>query len=130
MRKRLFATIGYADTKSTGPRTCPDCETESQQFRIQLRKTGFLNPNENDRCFESLGGHNKLSEEMKSFSKIAQDRRINYIKEKFNSTKPSFTRPIPITINDVRMQSAESSMKKEELVLVIESLIGSLNETN
>ena len=103
---------------------------ESRRFRIQLRKYGFLNPNEHDRCFESLGGYNKLSEELKSFSITAQTRRINYIKAKLNSTKPLITRPIPITTDEAQMQSAESSMKKEELILVIESLIGSLNETN
>lgn len=130
LRKRLFATIGYADAESTGSRTRPDCETESRRFRIQLRKTGFLNPHENNHHFESLDGYNKLSEEMKSFSITARAQRINYIKEKLSSIKPLVTRPIPITIDEAQVQSAESSMKKEELILVIESLIGSLNETN
>jgi hypothetical protein len=67
---------------------------------------------------------------LKSFSITARDRRINYIKEKLNSTKPSLTRPIPVTTYEAQMQSTESSMKKDELVLVIESLVGSLNETN
>ena len=67
---------------------------------------------------------------MKSFSITARAQRINYIKAKLNSTKPLITRPIPITTDEAQMQSAESSMKKEELILVIESLIGSLNETN
>lgn len=130
MRKILFSTIGYADAESTGLRTRPDYETESRRFRIQLRKTSFLNPKENDRHFESIDGYNKLSEEMKSFSITAQARRINYIKEKLNSTKPLTTRPIPITTDEAQIQSSESSMKKEELILVIGSLIGSLNETN
>ena len=132
MRKKLFITIGYENSESTGPRICPDFEIESQRFRIQLRKTGFLNPTKNDPVFESLGGDTKLSEEMKSFSITAQARRINYIKEKLLSlTKSSrFCRPIPVTIEEVQSQSSESSMKKEELIIVIETLIGSLNETN
>jgi hypothetical protein len=130
LRKALFAVIGYADSESTGPRTRPDCATESQRFRIQLRKTSFLNLHENNRQFESLGG-DKLSEEMKKFSITARARRINYIKEKLTLTKPSgFFRPIPVTFNEMQLQSAESSMKKEELIVVIETLIGSLNETN
>ena len=68
---------------------------------------------------------------MKSFSILARARRINYIKEKLTLTKPSgFIRPIPVTFDKVQLQSTESSMKKEELIFVIETLVGSLNETN
>ncbi|CAG8679299.1 8646_t:CDS:1, partial [Scutellospora calospora] len=47
-----------------------------------------------------------------------------------NSKKPLITNPIPVTIDEEQIQSAESSMKKEELILVIESLIGTLNDAN
>ena len=67
---------------------------------------------------------------MKSFSITAQAQRINYIKEKLSLKKPLVTRSIPVIIDEAQIQSAESSMKKEELILVIESLIRSLNDTN
>ncbi|CAG8671991.1 10270_t:CDS:1, partial [Racocetra fulgida] len=38
--------------------------------------------------------------------------------------------PISVTVDEEQIQSEESSMKKKELIVVIESLIGSLNETN
>ncbi|CAG8729774.1 5081_t:CDS:2, partial [Cetraspora pellucida] len=117
------------NAESLGPRHLPGYETESQLFRVQLRKNEFLNPIEN-RPFESLDGCNKLSEEMKSFSTIAQAQHINYINEKLNSKKPLINKPIPITADEEQVQLAESSMKKKELILVIESLIGSLNDTN
>ncbi|CAG8762584.1 16393_t:CDS:2, partial [Funneliformis caledonium] len=108
MWKRLFTTIRYADAESASPRMHSDFEIESQH----------------------LDGYNKLSEEMKSFSIIAQAQHINYIKEKLSSKKQLVTRSIPVTIDKVQIQSAKSSMKKEELILIIESLIRSLNETN
>ncbi len=67
---------------------------------------------------------------MKLFSITAQAQCINYIKEKLSLTKPLLTHFIPITIDEMQIQSAKGSMKKEELILVIESLIRSLNKTN
>ncbi|CAG8766998.1 12466_t:CDS:1, partial [Racocetra persica] len=67
---------------------------------------------------------------MKTFSITARAWRINYIKEKLNSKKLLVSYPIPVTVDEEQMQSEESSMKKKELIVVIESLIGSLNETN
>ena len=96
-----------------------------------MKKTGFLNIAEDNCIFESLDGDTKLNEAMKSFSSIAQAQRINYIKEKLSSIKLSgFGHPIPVTANEVQSQILESSMKKEELILVIEALIESLSETN
>ena len=130
MRKKLFVTIGYEDFESTGPRTRPDFEIESQRFWIQLRKSGFLNPIKDNCVFESLGEGIKLSEEMKTFSLTAQNRCINYIKEKLSLTKPSRFHSIPVTADEAVLQVAESSMTKDELIVVIDSLIASLNETN
>jgi len=47
-----------------------------------------------------------------------------------SSTKPSRFRPIPVTADEAVLQVAESSMTKDELIVVIDSLIASLNETN
>jgi len=77
-----------------------------------------------------LDGYNKLNKEMKSFSITAQAQCINYIKEKLSLTKLLLTRSIPITIDEMQIQSAEGLMKKKELILIIESLIRSLNKTN
>ena len=69
---------------------------------------------------------------MKSFTSLARTRRIDYIKEKLvGSTKSSrITRPIPITVEEDERQSTESSMSNKELISIIQSLVGSLNEAN
>ncbi|CAG8809986.1 5584_t:CDS:2, partial [Gigaspora margarita] len=123
LRKRLFATIGYTNNESASSRTHPGYKIKSQKFKIQLRKSNFLNSNEEDRPFESLSSYNKLSEKMKAFSIIAQARYIKYIKEKLNSKKPLVSHPISIAINKEQMQSEECSINKEKLIIVIESLI-------
>ncbi|CAG8745660.1 17530_t:CDS:2 [Gigaspora margarita] len=108
LRKKLFATMEYADSESLA---------------------SFLNPNKNDRSFESLDRTNKLSAQMKSFSHKAQIQRINYIKHKFGLINSSeITHPIPVTFDEVQLQLAKSSLKKEEILFTIETLIESLNE--
>ncbi|CAJ0753343.1 23990_t:CDS:2, partial [Entrophospora sp. SA101] len=47
------------DHESTGSRSRPGFEKESQHFRVELRKIGFLDPFEPNRAFESLD-KNKL----------------------------------------------------------------------
>jgi hypothetical protein len=91
-----------------------------------------LDPSEPNRAFESLDKNNKLSEAMKSFSSTAKAHRVDFIKEKLGSIKPSriITRIIPITLEEEEKQSSENSMSNRELILIIQSLIGSLNETN
>ncbi|CAG8502630.1 6537_t:CDS:1 [Dentiscutata heterogama] len=66
---------------------------------------------------------------MKSFSHQAQTKRMNYIKGKFGLINSSeLTRTIPVTFDEAQLQSAESSLKKEEIIFTIETLIESLNE--
>jgi len=90
-----------------------------------------LDPFAPNRVFESLDKNNKLSDAMKSFSSTAKARRIDFIKEKLGSIKPSrTTHIIPITLEEEEKQSSEDSMSKREIILIIQSLIGSLNETN
>ena len=68
---------------------------------------------------------------MKSFTSLARARRIDYIKEKLvGSTMSSRITPIPITVEEDERQSTESLMSKKELMSIIQSLIGSLNEVN
>jgi hypothetical protein len=86
-----------------------------------------LDPSEPNRTFESLDKNNKLSDAMKSFSSTAKARRIDFIKEKLGSIKPSqTTHIIPITLEEEKKQSSEDSMSKKEIILIIQSL----NETN
>ena len=88
--------IGHTESESSGGRTRPDYTSESQRFRVQLRKTGFLNPQNDNRRFESLEGEYLLSEQLKKFSNLACERRIAFIKETFENNKPSLPRPIPV----------------------------------
>ena len=60
----------------------PSFEKESQHFRVELRKTGFLDPSKPNHTFGSLDKSNKLSEAMKSFSSTAKAYRVDFIKEK------------------------------------------------
>ncbi|RIB29660.1 hypothetical protein C2G38_2154749 [Gigaspora rosea] len=95
---------------------------------MKLRKTSFLDPNQN-KSFESLDRNDKLSVQMKSFTYKAQAQRRNYINSKFGLNNSSeLTRSIPVTFNEAQLQSSESSLKKEEIIYTIETLIGSLNE--
>lgn len=126
----MFATIGYADQESTGSRIRPHFEKESQSFRAELRNAGFLNPYKNNTVFQSLDGITELSESLKSFSNLAQGRRINFIKEKIISGKSSgIICPIPITAEEEMKQSDERSLSKNELLSVIRILIGSLDQS-
>lgn len=130
MRKKLFATISYKDSESTGVRKNPDFVTESQRFRKQLRSTNFLNPAIDNDIFESLDRNNKLSSAMKSFSSSAQVLRIKYIEEKLTSNKLSrIIRPIPVTVTEEESQLTESSLTNREIILMIQSLVSSLDES-
>ncbi len=96
-----------------------------------MRKADFLNPSGTNHAFESLDKNNKLSEAMKSFSSRAKALQINFIKEKLGLIESSSRRNfIPITLEEEEKQLSEISMSKKELIVVIQSLIGSLSETN
>ena len=82
LRKKLFEIIGYKDQESSGSRSRPDFQNESERFRVELRNANFLNPSRSNPIFGSLDGSCRLSEGMKSFSVTAQAYRINYIKDK------------------------------------------------
>lgn len=129
MRKKLLTTIGYSDQESTGPRSKPTFEKESQHFRIELRKNNFLNPS-NLNPFESLDG-NKLSDNMKLFSIKAQAHQRDYIDEKLKSKRSSGTLcPIPVTLEEEEKYSTEQSMTKKELLSVIQTLLEPLGKTD
>ena len=131
MRHTLFNTIGYTEKESSGGRLCPDFTLESQRFRVQLRKFEFLNPRKNNTLFESLGGEHLLSEQLKNFSDLACQRRIEFINGTFTDNKPaSLLRPIPITVQEAATATKEENMTKAELLTIINSLLNSLNDSN
>ena len=107
-----------------------DSSKESKRFRVELRKTCFLNPPENNVVFKGLDGHTELSNAMKTFSSTAHFYRQNFIKKKLTSDKLPNTRPIPVTIEEEEKQSAVSSMSNNDLICIIQTLIESLNEAN
>ena len=77
LRTNLFNVIGYSESEPRGPRTRPNFIAESNRFRVQIRKTQFVNPNVSDRVFHDISGESILSEEMKSFTEIARTKRID-----------------------------------------------------
>ena len=120
--------MGYTDQESSGSRSHPGFKKESQQFRIELRKAGFVNPLKDETAFKSFDGKIELSEKMKLFSTTARARRESFIRDKLSLQKSSrSTRPIPVSTNEERHQSTEQSLSKTELLSVIQALIESLN---
>ncbi|CAG8646144.1 2980_t:CDS:2, partial [Scutellospora calospora] len=131
VNKTLKTLIPPIPTQKHWEIAARNCTKFMKQFRVQLRKAGFLNLDKNNRSFESLDGNTKLSEEIKTFSQRARTRCINYIKGKFNLINLSeCTRYIPVILDEEQLQLAESSLKKEEIIFTIKTLIGSLNEAN
>ena len=72
----------FSESEIHRPRTRPSFIAESNRFRVQIRKTQFVNPNVSNRVFHDISGEWILSEEMKSFSEIARMKRIEFIKGK------------------------------------------------
>ncbi|RHZ49681.1 hypothetical protein Glove_518g13 [Diversispora epigaea] len=129
LREILFKNIGYTDNESSGPRTKPNFVIESQRFRIQLRKSDFLNPIQKENTFKSLGNI-ILSEELKNFTSIAQEKRKIYIKQKLLQLTTNETwKVIPISAEEAVSQKNENNMTKEQLVAIINSLLVSLPES-
>lgn len=126
----MFDIMEHSEQESSGPRSLPDFSKESQRFRVELRKTCFLNPSKNDSVFKGLDGNTELSNAMKTFSSTAHVHRQNFIKKKLTSDKSPNARPIPVTVEEEEKQSAISSMSNNDLICVIQTLIESLNEAN
>ncbi|CAG8451077.1 5489_t:CDS:10, partial [Scutellospora calospora] len=87
-----------------------NCTKFIKRFRVQLRKTGFLNPQNDNRRFKSLEEEYLLSEQLKNFSNLVCERRIAFIKETFENNKPSLPRPIPVT-----EQEEKAAMSEEKI---------------
>jgi len=123
LRTNLFNTIGYSENETHGPRTRPNFIAESCRFRIRIRKTQFVNPNSNNRVFQNISREWALSEEMERFSEIARMKRIEFIKAKLiKKTSLGIWHPIPVTCEEADLQKTEGSLKKVEILSIINSL--------
>ncbi|CAG8671997.1 986_t:CDS:1, partial [Dentiscutata heterogama] len=82
----------------------------------------------NDRTFKSLGDEHLLSKKLKNFSDLACERRIKFINETFKENRPNHSlRPIPVTAQEEAAAIDEANMSKEELLLIINLLLNSVN---
>ncbi|CAG8848794.1 2410_t:CDS:1, partial [Racocetra persica] len=121
----------YYESETQEPRTRPGFTGESSRYQARIRKPQFVNPKANNRVFQDISGEQKISEEMKRFSKIANINRIEFIKAKLiNKTVLEIWHPIPITCEEVDFQKTESSLTKSQLSSIINSLILSLGDSD
>ena len=121
----MFDVIGYKEKESSKPRTTPGFHAEAQRFRVELRRSQFLDPRKETNAFDSLNG-DELSEEMKTFSVLAKEKRKTFIKEVLLKQTADSWLPIPITKEEAEAQKNEKNMKKKQLVAIINSLLISL----
>ncbi|CAG8508125.1 7710_t:CDS:2 [Scutellospora calospora] len=118
------------DNENSEQRTQPNSYMEQQRFRTYLRKKQFLNPTKMNSAFTNLDGEINLSEEMKSFSVLTQEKRQVFIKHTLmQNTSIDTWRAIPVTEQEAEIMKNESTMRKEELISVINSILISLPET-
>jgi len=72
-----------------------------------------------------------LNEELKKFSKIAQMKRIDFIKAKLiEKNQLGIWHPIPITHEEADFQQSETSLTKSQILSIINSLILSLDDSD
>ena len=129
LRTNLFNIIGFSESETHGPRTRPNFIAESYRFRVQIRKTQFVNPNVSNRIFQNMSRDWTLSEEMKRFSEIASMKRIEFIKAKLiKKTSLDIWHPIPITREEADLQKTESSLTRSQILSIINSLIPFLDD--
>ncbi|CAG8807657.1 25584_t:CDS:2, partial [Dentiscutata erythropus] len=108
MRTNLFNVIGYEDNENLEQRTQPDSYIEQQ-------------------CFH---GDVNLSEEMKSFSILAQERKQMLIKNTLlQQTNTNVWRPILVTEQEANILKNENTIRKEELIAIINSVLISLPDS-
>ncbi|CAG8848464.1 2522_t:CDS:2, partial [Racocetra persica] len=107
LHTNLFNIIGYEDNEDSEQRTRPNSYMEQQHFHTYLRKKQFLNPIKINSAFTNLDGKINLSEEMNIDTWQA----------------------IPVTEQEAKIMKNESTMRKEELISVINSILISLPET-
>ncbi|RHZ48024.1 hypothetical protein Glove_562g12 [Diversispora epigaea] len=80
--------------------------------------------------FQNISGEWVLIEEMKQFSKIAHEKRIEFIKAKLKKMKLDFWHPIPITYEEADLQKNKSSLTKLQILSIINSLVPFLGDSD
>jgi len=131
LRTNLFNVIGYSENEIYRPRTRlrPSFIAESNQFRVQIRKTQFVNPNVSNRVFRDIGREWILSKEMKKFSEIARMKRVDFLKaRRIKKTSLDAWRPIPVTSEEADRQKNENLLTKSQLLSIINSLTPLLSD--
>ncbi|CAG8644405.1 6718_t:CDS:2, partial [Dentiscutata heterogama] len=86
------------------PRTRPSFTIESSRYQAQIRKPQFVNLKSNNCIFQNISGEWKIT--------------LN------------IWHPIPITCEEADHQKNESSLKKSEILSIINSLISSLDNSD
>ncbi|CAG8805711.1 24253_t:CDS:2, partial [Dentiscutata erythropus] len=72
-----------------------------------------------------------LSEEMKRFNEIARIKRIEFINAKFiNKTSLGIWHLIPVILEEANCQKNENSLKKPQILLIINSLVSLLGNSD
>ncbi|CAG8849038.1 34273_t:CDS:2 [Gigaspora margarita] len=108
MRTNLFNVIGHEDNENLGQRTRPDSYVEQQRFY----------------------GNINLSEEIKSFSTLAREKRQMFIKNTLlQQTSTNVWHPIPVTEQETDALKNKNTMRKEELIAIINSVLISLPDS-
>ncbi|CAG8836260.1 39523_t:CDS:2, partial [Gigaspora margarita] len=114
------------NNENLGQRTRPDSCIEQQRFRVYLRKKQFFCLKMNS-ILTNLDGDINLSEEIKSFSTLAQEKRQMFIKNTLlQQTNTNVWHPIPVTEQEADALKNEKTMRKEELIAIINSVLISL----
>ncbi|CAG8675408.1 11438_t:CDS:2, partial [Racocetra fulgida] len=131
-RSNLYEDItGYSENETNQPRTHPSFISESNRFRARIRSIQFVNPNANNRTFQSISGEWALSEEMKQFSEIACTKRIEFINAKLiKKNSLGAWHPIPITCEEADLQKNDSSLTRPQILSIINSLIPLLGDAD
>ncbi|CAG8821733.1 9700_t:CDS:1, partial [Gigaspora margarita] len=68
-------------------------------------------------------GNANLSEEMKLFSVLAQEKRQTFIKNTLLQETKTVWQAIPVTEQEAEILKNETTMKKEELISIINSIL-------
>ncbi|CAG8707364.1 19826_t:CDS:2, partial [Racocetra persica] len=112
-------------------RTRPDSHIEQQCFCIYLRKKEFFTLKKINNTLANLDGDVKLSEEMKSFSILAKERRQKFIQNTLlqqNST--NVWKPIPVTEQEADSQRAKYTNLKNKIKDMLLTILQEIRDLN
>ncbi|CAG8853107.1 43593_t:CDS:1, partial [Gigaspora margarita] len=89
-----------------------------------------LNPEKINDTITNLNGNINLSEEIKSFSALAQEKRQRFIRNTLlQQASMDIWHLIPVTEQEANALNDKSRMRKEELIAIINSVLVSIPES-